>query len=181
MARRAGVIPFSLAAASVENGSGGQRNSPARSHSHSQSHGSMARDARVSSPRSMYSRGQPMANVPAGRTIVSRRESIPQPPPPPPMGPDLGEVHYVPGPGLPPIQNQPQPRAGMLPGVAELTTGMSPYTTPATQVPPMPTTASPGPLLPHLSGYSSIEPAGAKRRASPDRAQHETSHRRRMI
>lgn len=181
MARRAGVVPFSLSTSSIEGGSGSHRNSPARSHSHSQSQGSMPRDIRVSSPRPMYSQGQPLANVPIGRTMVSRRESIP-PAPLPPMGPDVGEVYYVAGPGLPPIQNRPLPRTGMLPGVAELTTGISPYSTPAQppHVVTMPTAVSPGPIPQHMAGYPTAEPIGSKRRASPDRGQRETSHRRRM-
>ncbi|KAF7559887.1 hypothetical protein G7046_g4254 [Stylonectria norvegica] len=179
MARRAGVIPFSLAAVNVDNGSNNHRNSPSRSHSHSHSQSSsMPRDMRAPSPRSIYSRTQPMGGGPGSRTIVSRRESIP-PPPPPPMASDPNEVHYVPGPGLAPIQNQPQPRGGgLLPGITELTTGVSPYSNgPGAG---MPTSGSQGPLLPTLSSYAAIEPAGSKRRASDDRAHRETSHRRRM-
>ncbi|KAF4464702.1 hypothetical protein FALBO_8451 [Fusarium albosuccineum] len=180
MARRAGVIPFSLAAVNVDNNNG-HRNSPSRSHVHSQSQGSMPRDIRAPSPRAMYNRAPPMAPVTSSRTIVSRRESIP-PPPPLPMGPDPNEVHYVPGPGLAPIQNQPPPRsAGMLPGVAELTTGVSPYST-AAGVPSVGSiaTGSQGPLFSSLANYS-METAGTKRRASsPDRLQHEANHRRRM-
>ena len=181
MARRAGVIPFSLAAVNVDNNANSHRGSPARSHTHSHSQGSMSRDIRAPSPRSMYARTQPMGGVPGGRTIISRRESIP-PPPPPPMASDPNEVHYIPGPGLAPIQNTPQPRgSGLLPGVAELTTGVSPYSTPAGAANSLTTTSSQGPMLSTLSSYSTIEPAGSKRRAaSPDRAQRETSHRRRM-
>ncbi|RSL65092.1 hypothetical protein CEP53_003839 [Fusarium sp. AF-6] len=182
MARRAGVIPFSLAAVNVDSNNS-HRSSPSRSHVHSQSQGSMPRDLGAPSPRAMYSRAPPMPPVANSRTIV-RRESIPPPPPPPmPMGPDHPkEVHYVPGPGLAPIQNQPPPRsAGMLPGVAELTTGVSPYSTPA-GVPNVGSiaAASQGPLFSSLASYS-MESAGSKRRASsPDRLQHEANHRRRM-
>ncbi|KAI5462270.1 hypothetical protein BGZ63DRAFT_355137 [Mariannaea sp. PMI_226] len=176
MARRAGVIPFSLASVNVDN-STNHRNSPSRSHAHSQSQGSLG----APSPRTLYNRPQTMAVVP-GRSLVARRDSIPPPPPPPPMPMgDLQEVHYVPGPGLAPIQNQPPPRGGgLLPGVAELTTGVSPYSTPA-GVPNIPMTAQapPAPLLPTLAGYS-METTGSKRRASPDRIQRESTHRRRM-
>ncbi|KAM5355655.1 hypothetical protein ACJ41O_002301 [Fusarium nematophilum] len=180
MARRAGVIPFSLAAVNVDSNNS-HRNSPSRSHVHSQSQGSMPRDLGAPSPRAMYNRAPPMAPVAGGRAIVSRRESIP-PPPPLPIGPDPNEVHYVPGPGLAPIQSQPPPRsAGMLPGVAELTTGVSPYSTPA-GAPNVGSiaTASQGPLFSSLASYS-MESAGSKRRASsPDRLQREANHRRRM-
>ena len=158
------------------------RSSPSRSHVHSHSQGSMPRDLGAPSPRAMYSRAPPMP-VASSRTIV-RRESIPPPPPPPmAMGPDHPkEVHYVSGPGLAPIQNQPPPRsAGMLPGVAELTTGVSPYSTPA-GAPNVGSiaAASQGPLFSSLASYS-MESAGSKRRASsPDRLQHEANHRRRM-
>lgn len=173
MARRAGVIPFSLASVNVDNNAN-HRNSPSRSHTHSQSQGSLG----APSPRSLYNRTNPLPVGP-GR-VLARRESIP----PPPMAmPELNEVHYVPtvpGPGLAPIQTQPPPRGGLLPGVAELTTGVSPYSTPAGAA-TVPMTAQPTqtPLLPTLSGYS-METTGSKRRASPDRLQRESSHRRRM-
>ncbi|KAK7417696.1 hypothetical protein QQZ08_011547 [Neonectria magnoliae] len=179
MARRAGVIPFSLAAVNVDSNITSHRNSPSRSHAHSHSQGSLPRDLRAPSPRAIYNRPQPMAGVPSGRTIVSRRESIH--PPPMPMAADPNEIHYVPGPGLAPIQNQPPPRGGgLLPGVAELTTGVSPYSTPAGAA-SVPMTAPPSqtPLLPALGGYS-METTGSKRRASPDHLQRESSHRRRM-
>ncbi|KAJ4271662.1 hypothetical protein NW762_000367 [Fusarium torreyae] len=178
MARRAGVIPFSLAAVNVDSNNS-HRGSPSRSHIHSQSQGSMPHDLGAPSPRAMYSRAPPMPA--SSRTIVSRRESIP-PPPPLPMGHDSAEVHYVPGPGLAPIQNQPPPTrsAGMLPGVAELTGGVSPYSTPVAG----PNLGSmigvgQGPLFSSLASYS-MESAGSKRRASPDQYQQEANHRRRI-
>ncbi|XXG97060.1 hypothetical protein Hte_003354 [Hypoxylon texense] len=85
---------------------------------------------------------------------------------------DYGYTHQ--GMPLAPIQtlNQP-PRPGMLPGVNELTTGISPYSTPAYSL-PMPSaspalssTASPGPYMTTM-GYPPLEPAGAKRRRSPE-------------
>lgn len=181
MARRAGVIPFSLAAVNVDSNTNNHRNSPSRSHTHSSSQGSMPRDIRAPSPRSMYARTQPLGGVPGGRTIISRRESIP-PPPPPPMVSDPNEVHYGHGPGLAPIQNNPQARgAALLPGVMELTTGVSPYGAPTNVVNPgLPTTINQPPLLSTLSNYS-LETAGSKRRASPDQVQRDTNHRRRMV
>jgi hypothetical protein len=112
--------------------------------------------------------------------LAPRRESIP-PPLPLSTVPDLAEVQYVPGPGLAPIQNQrPSRTAGMLPGVAELTSGVSPYST----SPAVPNTghisgASQGPLYSTLASYS-IESAGSKRRASPDEYPHEANQRSRF-
>ncbi|QPC74790.1 hypothetical protein HYE68_005542 [Fusarium pseudograminearum] len=178
MARRAGVIPFSLAAVNVE-GNNNHRSSPSRSHIHSHSQGSMPRDLGMPSPRVVYNRAPPMPPA-SNRAIISRRESIP-PPPPLPMGPEPAEVQYVPGPGLAPIQNQPTPRsAGMLPGFAELTGGVSPYST-ASAVPSMGPVGvmGQGPLYSSLASYS-IESAGSKRRASPDPYQYEPNQRRRI-
>ncbi|KAM0246343.1 hypothetical protein ACHAP5_004816 [Fusarium lateritium] len=178
MARRAGVIPFSLAAVNVE-GNSSHRGSPSRSHVHSQSQSSISRDLGAPSPRMVYNRPPPMPA--SNRAMAPRRESIP-PPPPLPMGPDPAEVQYVPGPGLAPIQNQPPPRsAGMLPGVAELTGGVSPYSTPAAvpNLGPMPG-VGPGSLYSSLASYS-MESAGNKRKASPDHYQHEASQRRRIV
>ncbi|KAH7006292.1 hypothetical protein EDB82DRAFT_113682 [Fusarium venenatum] len=178
MARRAGVIPFSLAAVNVE-GNNNHRSSPSRSHIHSHSQGSMPRDLGVPSPRIVYNRAPPLPPA-NNRAIISRRESIP-PPPPLPMGPEPAEVQYVPGPGLAPIQNQPTPRsAGMLPGFAELTGGVSPYST-ASAVPSIGPAGGmgQGPLYSSLASYS-IESAGSKRRASPDPYQYEPNQRRRI-
>jgi hypothetical protein len=178
MARRAGVIPFSLAAVNVE-GNSSHRGSPSRSHIHSQSQSSIPRDLGAPSPRMVYNRPPPMSA--SNRAMAPRRESIP-PPPPLPMGPDPAEVQYVPGPGLAPIQNQPPPRsAGMLPGVAELTGGVSPYSTPAA-VPNLGPTpgVGPGSLYSSLASYS-MESASNKRKASPDHYQHEANRRRRIV
>ncbi|XEU97790.1 hypothetical protein FSHL1_003076 [Fusarium sambucinum] len=178
MARRAGVIPFSLAAVNVE-GNNNHMSSPSRSHIHSHSQGSMPRDIGVPSPRVVYNRAPPLPPA-SNRAIISRRESIP-PPPPLPMGPEPAEVQYVPGPGLAPIQNQPTPRsAGMLPGFAELTGGVSPYST-ASAVPSIGPVGGmgQGPLYSSLASYS-IESAGSKRRASPDPYQYEPNQRRRI-
>ncbi|KAH8888214.1 hypothetical protein GQ53DRAFT_767719 [Thozetella sp. PMI_491] len=195
MARRAGVVPFSLS----NTGSSGpdppvaqHRSSPSRGHVHSQSQGSLPRDL-GGMPPLMYGRGPvppgpPHLPSPGGsRPLPSRRESLP----PTPYGaPNPGDLNYGPpgsgpGPGLAPIQTGMQGR-GMLPSVAELTTGISPYSTPAYSagVPsasPVPSaTASPGPFLPALSGYPPVEsPASAaKRRASPQADIREASRRR---
>ncbi|KAK4156671.1 snRNA-activating protein complex subunit 4 [Chaetomidium leptoderma] len=161
----------------------------------------------------------------------SRRESLP----PrhafgPPLSDQLLQSDYASGYGLAPIQQQQQQHSphttttpvlgrdrggstsggGMLPSVAELTTGVSPYPTPAyTIAPPPPNTTSPSgsggggggsgsgsglgsssSLLPALSPYpppppgGHLEPAAAgKRRASPPDAgaSRETSRRRHLL
>ncbi|KAL2019460.1 hypothetical protein VTK56DRAFT_9665 [Thermocarpiscus australiensis] len=232
MARRAGVVPFSLNMTSNEP-QGPQRMSPTRGHAHSQSQGSLPRDL-SSMPSPRYSRGggaggglppsipplipppppTPTGSSSSARPLASRRDSLP-PRPPAPFGPLDQQPDYVYGPGsgigLAPIQTTNlSPRGqssssssqgggggGMLPSLAELTTGVSPYSTPAYSVggpPPPPPSASPqsataspgggagpGPLLPALSPYppptfeqQQQQPVGGaaaaavgKRRASP--------------
>ncbi len=192
MARRAGVVPFSL---SNPGGPGSElpppppqhRSSPSRGHAHSQSQGSVPRDM-TGIPPMIYGRGPGpppghLSGPGGGRTLPPRRESVP----PNPYGaPNPSDMGYGP-PGLAPIQTGVQGR-GMLPSVAELTTGISPYSTPAYSagVPsasPVPSaTASPGPFLPQLGGYPPAEsPASAsKRRASPQMELRETSRRRHL-
>jgi hypothetical protein len=210
MARRAGVVPFSLNITSNEP-QGPQRLSPSRGHAHSQSQGSLPHEiSGLPSPR--YSRGPPPMPplIPpptpsgGGRPLSSRRESFPSRPPSFALPSDHQPPDYGYGYGLAPIQTTnlgPPPsqggRGGMLPSVAELTTGISPYNTPAYSVVGGPgpgggipsmspsATASPGPggtLLPALSPYPPFEAAGAgKRRASPpDVGFRETSRRRHL-
>ncbi|KAK4186568.1 snRNA-activating protein complex subunit 4 [Podospora australis] len=206
MARRAGVVPFSLNM-TPNDSQGPQRLSPTRGHGHSQSQGSLPRDI-TSMPSPRYGRGGPGSGPPlipppmsSGRPGAMRRESMPPRPsygPPEPAdygyGPPGPSPGHGPGPGagfgLAPIQTtglgQGHGRGGgMLPSVAELTTGISPYSTPAYSIgapsasPIHSAAASPGPLLPSLSSYSHMEPSGSKRRASPD-VSRETSRRRHM-
>ncbi|KAK6081263.1 MYB DNA-binding domain-containing protein [Seiridium cupressi] len=193
MARRAGVVPFSLNATLAENSQhqqqGHARPSP-RGHAHSRSQGSMFRDA--IDPSWAY-----------GRNVV------PTLPPGPPPGRPLGPVPPRKSPGasphmpihfehgespayshsggpLAPIQSQSsQSRPGVLPGLAELTTGVSPYSTPAYSIgvptvsPAQSTTASPGPFLPAMA-YPPLEPAGSKRRRSPDLGSQDPNRRRHL-
>ncbi|KAK4240288.1 snRNA-activating protein complex subunit 4 [Achaetomium macrosporum] len=212
MARRAGVVPFSLNSTTTVP-QAPQRFPPTR-HAHSQSQGSVPREhSGLPSPR--YTRGPPVPPMPpsappstptSGRTLSSRRESLP---PRPSFGPPLyeqAEYGYrpssasTPGIGLAPIQTS-NPfgsgqgpsqggRGGTLPSLAELTTGVSPYSTPAYSISGgvHSGTASPGgaplgPLLPAFLPYPApLEPAGsaaAKRRASPpDVGTREASRRR---
>lgn len=178
MARRAGVVPFALSAVTLENA---QPRGPARGHSHSHSQGSLPRDV-MATPR-VYGRAGPP--VPPGRGLAARKDTAP-----PPMHAHLehGQSYdYTPQGGpLAPIQAQSQQqRPGMLPGLAELTTGVSPYSTPAYSVgipsvsPAQSATASPGPFV-HTLGYPPLEPVGSKRRRSPDNVSPEASRRRHL-
>ncbi|KAI0874844.1 hypothetical protein GGS24DRAFT_326744 [Hypoxylon argillaceum] len=180
MARRAGVTPFSLSAQTLETAHGGSRGSSR--HAHSSSQGGIPREA--STGRS-YGRG---VTLPPARPLASRRESLPTHhlPPPEHLEVAYGYAHPHSGGHLAPIQAQkPPPRAGMLPTFAELTTGVSPYSTPAYSVgvpsaSPVPSgTASPGPYMPAL-GYPSHESASSKRRRSPDVPHYDTSRRRHL-
>lgn len=186
MARRAGVVPFSLTTVSTNDPSSShRRHSPSRGHSHAHSHGSISRDPGMSS---RYGRGQ-MVPVPPSRGGPSRRESVPARPPMPPdvmerppMPPDLGH-----GPGLAPIHlPASQGRgSGMLPGIAELTTGVSPYSTPAYSmgmhsVSPVHSAVG-SPYLPGVPHYQPAEPpGGSKRPGSPGMMHRETSRPRHM-
>ncbi|KAH6881136.1 hypothetical protein B0T10DRAFT_446166 [Thelonectria olida] len=134
MARRAGVIPFSLVSVNMDNNAN-HRNSPSRSHAHSQSQGSSVAPSRALC-------NQPMLMA------------------------DPNGVHG----------SQPPPRGGPLPGVAELTTGISPYSSPAGAA-IVPMTAQLTQTSPTLAGYS-MKTTRSKRRASPDRLQRESSRRR---
>ncbi|KAK3315305.1 MYB DNA-binding domain-containing protein [Apodospora peruviana] len=202
MARRAGVVPFSLTPA-ANDPPGLHRLSPSRGHGHSQSQGSLPRDIQgIPSPR--YGRGHgPSPSTPlipppmsGGRPLAARRESVPPRPSYVIGGPDHGEHGYgLPGPaiGLAPIHTGGFSQGrNVLPSVAELTTGVSPYSTPAYSVgvpsasPVHSATASPGPYLPALSSYPppplhQQEPPGAKRRGSPEYPGSRESSRRRQL
>lgn len=218
MARRAGVTPFALA--STDNlqqqqqqqqqhqgsSSGASSSRPHhRGHGHSRSQGSIFRETIDPSSRSSYGRTVipplppgPSPGPPPSRTlgpIVSSRTEPPpahlpimhseQPNEPP------GYSHTAGGP-LAPIQTQnSQSRPGMLPGLAELTTGVSPYSTPAYSVgaptvsPAQSSTASPGPYFPAMTYPPLVDAASSssstsKRRRSPEYAQPESSRRRHM-
>lgn len=182
MARRAGVTPFSLAAVTIESG---QRNSPSRtSHGQIPPHTAMPRDLASQSPHIIYATTPTMVSVSSGRAVHSRRDALPPPSSAPPtLVTDLGDTYYSAGPGLAPIHSQPQPRsAGLLPGVAELTTGVSPYTTPPSihSAPMQGSGMNSGPVFPPAIPYASPESTRAKRRASPDMTYHELSQKRRI-
>lgn len=180
MARRAGVTPFSLASTDNLQHQGSSRASH-RGHGHSRSQGSIFRE--TIDPSRTY-----------GRTVIPQLPPGPSPGPPPgrTLGPtsrkETGAVTHMPihhehaeAPGyshtggpLAPIQTQSsQSRPGMLPGLAELTTGVSPYSTPAYSVsastvsPAQSSTASPGPFFPAMT-YPPLDQAGSHHRRSPD-------------
>ncbi|KAK3493103.1 hypothetical protein B0T13DRAFT_403055 [Neurospora crassa] len=201
MARRAGVVPFALTTAALGDSSVMHHRMPTSRghHGHSQSQGSLPRDIpTMSLPR--YSRGPPGPFIPppssGGRPLAARRDSLPTrssfaPPPPPHHHSDPSGYTLAPAIGLAPIHTSSythQSRGGMLPSVAELTTGVSPYSTPAYSMGGMtsmvsPThsdTTSPGPTHPGYSAYPPLEPLGTvKRRASPEAGGiRETSRRR---
>ncbi|KAK5997005.1 hypothetical protein PT974_02354 [Cladobotryum mycophilum] len=205
MARRAGVVPFSLAAVNVE---ATGRGLPPRGHAQTQSQDSGLRDMRPSPPRNAYGRGQPISTMPQGRGN-RRNTTHPHPPPPPQQQqilhpqsqsqsapphpqppaqtpgphpiPPHPEFRHSPGPGLAPIQHQPHGRnPGPLPSVAQLTTGMGPFGPPSGPPTPgaLPSINNPGGPLPPR--YPTLEPIGSKRRASPDMSQRDGGPKRRM-
>ncbi|KAK7980619.1 hypothetical protein PG989_013076 [Apiospora arundinis] len=159
MARRAGVVPFALSAVNLDR--------------------SLPRD--MVGPTRSYGRTPTM---PQARPIVTRKESMP-PHMPSHLEHGPNYDYAPPGGPLAPIQAQSQQRPGMLPGLAELTTGVSPYSTPAYSIgipsvsPAQSATASPGPFIPAMA-YPPLEPAGSKRRRSPDFTQGEANRRRHL-
>lgn len=167
MARRAGVVPFTLGNVSTDNTSGGRRSQPVRTHSRSgsQSQGMMRYD------------GGYMVQAPPSQVVPGRQDSIPvRPSPMPPDGtgrPPMADLG--PPQGLAPLHlpaAQGQHGTGFLPGIAELTTGMSPYSTPAHSagmhsVSPV-HSAGEGPCGPGFSYHPAADPRGGfKRSASP--------------
>ncbi|KAL1876915.1 hypothetical protein VTK73DRAFT_8992 [Phialemonium thermophilum] len=181
IARRAGVAPFYLASTGGDTSNKQHQLSPSRGHSHSQSLGSVPHDySGTPAPTYGMASGTSAAPPPgppfgpssipphsmAGRGVAVRQES---------MVPrhleayeTSGSSGYAPqGPGLAPLQTNfgSQGRAGTLPSVAELTTGISPYNTTAYSAgipvtsPPPGATLSPGPFPESGTSYPRFEPA----------------------
>lgn len=188
MARRAGVVPFSLSSVSTDAPTSGHRSSPSLGHSHSQSQSSMMSSGPTQGPvppPGRYSRpptahGSSSSGKQSGggsaRTIAARRESTPRSVPP--ASPIDGLALAAIGSGGMTIG---MGRGGqMLPSVAEMTTGVSPYSTPAYAM-SMPMGvggySSPGPMLPSIGMMGGNLPEG-KHRTSPDMSSRETSRRR---
>lgn len=177
MARRAGVVPFSLSSVTVD--------TPSPDHAQSLSYSSVisgtgsSSGSRYSRPSTAHSHSSSRgsgSNV--GRTIAARRDSTPRSVPP--ASPSDGFALASIGGGTPMMGRGTQ-GGQMLPSVAEMTTGVSPYSTPAyTMSMPMGGGgySSPGPLLPAISSIGIGVRPDVKRRASPDVAPRETSRRR---
>lgn len=182
MARRAGVVPFSLAAVNAEANANARRNSPSRGH-YTHPHGGMHGDTGAPN-RNLYGRSpQTVSGRPRAHTVGSRRE--PLTPQQRPMVEEQPEMGYAQVPMLAPIQSQAFPAKGRsLPSISELTTGITPYS------------GAPGPgqvigipnsmplhhttFVPGGVGYAVHEPLGSKRPASPDPNLRDAHHRRRM-
>lgn len=238
MARRAGVVPFSLSSAAIEQPPSSHRRSPPRGHTHPHPHpqshsqtNAPPQSAGLPPPSSRFAGPGRGTHSPAGpgpvRSLAARRESLPRsappgPPPPPsplpPRSPSSGGVMLAGiesvglrrgsgggrggGEGrrvslsttLPPIPIQP-----ILPSVAEMTTGMSPYNTPAYSVSPSmgggyASSGPPGPIryldvgrglgggMGAATGYervsSGASESGKRRKSPPDMGQRETTRRR---
>lgn len=126
MARRAGVVPFTLASVSTNSTPESRRDQSSRGHARSRS---------GSQPQGMMRyEGSHMVPQIQGQVVPGRIDSIHVRPTPmlpdaaarPPMT-DLGPPQGLAPLHLPATQGH---GAGFLPGIAELTTGMSPYSTP---------------------------------------------------
>lgn len=188
MARRAGVVPFSLSSATIDappGGPGGSGPGASRGHSHTHSHSHSHSGSSSSSGRFQHQRGtHSQPSIGSSRSLAARRDSTPRSAPP--LSPSDGIA--IAGIGGPMIN--PSGRGQQLPSVAEMTTGVSPYNTPAYSLNMGMSQgySSPGPMLPPvLSGgppgmlLSSQGPGHyeSKRRATPpDMEQRESSRRR---
>lgn len=169
--RRAGVAqPFVMSPVTADEPHGSTRASTRHAHSHSHSQSVLSRTV---TPGSGYERGESSTS---SRPLASRRESIPRHvsvyPEHVPESYTYHQHHSMP---LAPIKTESQsPLPGILPGVAELTTGVSPYNTMAYSIP----SQSPGPnntvspWATHMNYPPPPEPTGSKRRRSPDTNHH---------
>ncbi|KAI9730926.1 MAG: hypothetical protein M1818_008000 [Claussenomyces sp. TS43310] len=154
MARRAGVVPFSLSNVNLDP-TPGQSNptNASTKHRQSPSRGQMASHQQYGAHVRLPGNGVGMAGGGPSRTIAARRDSTPRStaPPPPPEGlmrPALGGAVGGGSAG----QMGPGRGTQMLPSVAELTTGVSPYSMPAYAVSGTMSGgyATPGPVLPAI-------------------------------
>lgn len=182
MARRAGVVPFSLSNSNLD-APPTATSTQAKLHRHSPSHSQIAVPQHHTSGLRYPGNSVVNAGGPT-RNIVARRESTPRS-----LAPSHSEnlsLASIGGPGGG-VERVAAPTGQMLPGVAELTTGISPYNMPAyvsaKMGGPYP---CPGPMLPAL-GYGIGETtqyrqmmggSEGKRRASPEIGPKETTRRR---
>lgn len=198
MVHRAGGTRFTLVAANAE---AADRSFRIRGQAHSQSEESVGRSTRAIFPNTenrgfalvppsvmglptiAISGGSPTMNS-IGATSDTQWQQ--QPPPP-------GDYTYESSPDLPPIRHQPESRAlRPLPGVAGLTTGMSPYSMPSPThrsgpQPPHPHSICPD-VFQQLGGryqkqaasmYAGPNHNRLRRPGSPDQRLQESSYRRR--
>lgn len=182
MARRAGVLPFSLVAVNAEANASARRNSPSGGY-YTHTDGSLRGNLGVPN-RNLYGRGpQTVPGRPRTHTRGSHRETLS--PQPRTIAEEQVEIAYGQVPMLAPIRTQAYPAKGCsLPSISELTTGITPYSGAAglRQWISMPNSM---PVAHHSfgppgAGYGAHEPVGTKRPASPDSVLRDASHRRRM-
>ncbi|KAH8820516.1 hypothetical protein F5884DRAFT_816327 [Xylogone sp. PMI_703] len=171
MAHRAGVVPFSLTTATLEAAPNSLHMSSARGHSHTRSQPTSFQPPGPSSSHYLRTPAHPSngrgssGGSPSGRTIAALKESIPRSLPPPSPNDPLTMSPY--GIGMP--MNRMSRGSQMLPSVAEMTTGISPYSTPAfatMSAPPSSGYSSPGVMFPPSIGYSG--PGRDSRRGSSE-------------
>ena len=170
MARRAGVVPFSLSSVTMDAPSSGHvRPSSHRGHAHSHSTASGSTLGSVASSPRYHREG------PATRSLAARRDGL--------RGPSLpaSPQEQYPYERINPNVTMSGPPTS-LPSVAEMTTGVSPYNTPAYSLAAPATSyhrSSPGPYLPSL-GYPPRSHGNneGKRTRSPEKEYRETSRRR---
>lgn len=166
MARRAGVVPFSLAASNTEGTQQSSQSARVQSDASTQT-GSSARMGHL----------PPGAIIHGGSMVGPRRDTFPASISPQAYSmpisegiPDLGvDVYRDLSPGLAPIQTPSRPcDRAMLPGIAELTAGVSPYNAPTGPLNiAMPGVQSaPESYFPPTE-YPGVEHPRSKRRASP--------------
>lgn len=189
MARRAGVVPFSLTTVNVDAPAAQRapnpRQTPMQRPSHSHSHSSSgipASSYSSSGHGARFQRSNQQNSPNSSRSLAARRESTPRSVPP--HSPSEGYI--IAGVGNPITMGRAitSPGPPILPSVAEMTTGVSPYSTPAYSVSPSMAGlySGPGPLLPSINSAYGIRPGvmiqDGKRRGSPDIGPRETSRRR---
>ena len=171
MARRAGVVPFSMSSVTMDAASSGHvRPSSHRGHAHSHSTTSGSTLASAA-PSPRYQREGPAARALAARRDTLTRSSLTASP--------TANYGYE---RLDPSVTMSGPPTS-LPSVAEMTTGVSPFNTPAYSLATPWTSyhaSSPGPYLPPVgypprSMHSNNE---GKRTRSPEKEYRETSRRR---
>ena len=176
MARRAGVVPFSLSSVAVDPPLSSSRPPSHRGHSHSHSHSATNVPTLASlGPSPRYHR-----DGPATRSIAARREMMARPA----LSSAPSDYAYSRMESGAPMTMATSGPPPMLPSVAEMTTGVSPYSTPAYSN--IPASAggrngtSPPSYMPSASYYpprTSQMTTEGKRTRSPEKDYRETRRR----